>query len=142
MSTDIIQQYAVQALGYPNYSAFYNATGLSISTNYYSLRIQNDKDRFYASLTAASQIFLCTVPPGTDPFLNTENLLELKRKVKAKLRQHRELEEIKQLGIEIIKQFMSDTFEQPKELLQTDDIEFTNYSQFKVAGIEFKSLLR
>lgn len=136
-----IREHTALSLGYENYTSFYESTGLRVDfrTDNLFAFIYNKKDPFYQSYSTSSTIHLDTYDIYTDinPFSCPLKLKELKNKVSAKLRQQRVLESIKQKAIGIITDFISNSFDVKRDLIESSDILFMSYSQFSVANIVF-----
>jgi len=126
-----------KALGYASYHEFKNATGLDIPYTGAGAMFINNIDPFYRAYASSSTVSYDNYPNDTDPFLVPSNLKIAKARIAAKIRQRRDLEQIRDKAIETIKEYVSKTYDFEKELILTEDIVFATHSQFKIGATGF-----
>jgi hypothetical protein len=126
-----------KALGYASYHEFKNSTGLDIPYTGRGAMFINNIDPFYRAYASSSTVNYDKYPEDTDPFLVASNLKIAKARIAAKVRQRRDLEQIRNKAIETIKDYLSKTYDFERELILREDIVFAAHSHFKVGGAVF-----
>lgn len=124
------------ALGYSNYEDLLRS-GISVTctlswSKKYIVRIFHS-DPFYASYSRASEVMVFS-----NTSLTSEEVKQIKKRIKAKETQGRKLERIRDNGINQIIDFIAASFRVPKELVEIKDISWRKYSVFIVAGVTFR----
>lgn len=140
--TKDIPDLASKALGYSSYTEFNKVTDLYIKVardngELVDILINNDTDFFAKSYSRESSMCLTWRDREKDPFQRPDNILLLKTRIKAKVKQQNVIFRIKEQAIIDITQYISDTFEIDPSVIDRSDIKFTHYSSFEVAGNPF-----
>ena len=128
----------VKALGYENLAEFQNKTRLTFRgtvsyVNNNLLILDFCDDMFYKTYNSPTVLNLSDL----NGFPSNEVLNVIKTRISAKLRRTRVLEEIKKNGLKNIREFLKNHFDIDPELVNDEDIVFSNVGQFTVAGVLF-----
>jgi len=126
-----------RALGFASYQEFKNSTGLDIPHTGSGAMFINNIDPFYRAYASSSTVAYDNYPIDSDPFLVPSNLKIAKARIAAKMRQRRDLDQIRSIAIETIKDYVSKTYDFERELISTEDIVFSTHSQFKIGTSVF-----
>ena len=130
------QKMVASALGYASYEDLVS-TGVTATCTKnwrkdYNVNIFH-ADPFYASYSRASEVRV-----ASNMMLTTEAIAMVKKRIKAKHAQERKLENIREIAIEKIIDFIADSFRIPRALVQRGDISWKEYCTFVVGGVIFR----